>query len=245
MTGRAKTVGQVVAIAAVAGLLGAARLEARVRRRRRGRRRAREGRAPASRRRSRSAASTPRAASSRSPTCKGKPVVVNFWASWCIPCKDEAPALQETYEQYRTQGLVVLGVDAQDFRQDARRFVKRFGVTYPIVYDGSGSTLGKWGVTGFPETFFVDRQGRLVGERIQGGIDTERNREALRRGRRGSRSPTRSDRGSSRPSCAALALVGAGRGGRAAACRPISRRRSSARPARRRSTSRTRRSRRG
>jgi cytochrome c biogenesis protein CcmG/thiol:disulfide interchange protein DsbE len=113
---------------------------------------------------------------------KGKPVVVNFWASWCIPCKDEAPALQKTYEKYRAQGLTVLGIDAQDFRQDARRFTKRFGVTYPVVYDGSGSTLGKWGVTGFPETFFVDRSGRLVGERIQGGIDTERNKEAYAKG---------------------------------------------------------------
>ena len=86
-------------------------------------------------------------------------MIVNFWASWCIPCKDEAPALQKTYEKYRAQGLVVLGIDAQDFREDAKRFAKRFGVTYPVVYDGSGSTLGKWGVTGFPETFFVDRSG--------------------------------------------------------------------------------------
>lgn len=113
---------------------------------------------------------------------EGKPIVVNFWASWCIPCKDEAPELQKTFEKYGSQGLVVLGIDAQDFRQDARRFMKRFGLTYPIVYDGSGSTLGKWGVTGFPETFFVDRRGRLVGERIQGGIDTERNRDRYAEG---------------------------------------------------------------
>jgi cytochrome c biogenesis protein CcmG/thiol:disulfide interchange protein DsbE len=113
---------------------------------------------------------------------KGKPVIVNFWASWCIPCKDEAPALQKTYEKYRAQGLTVLGIDAQDFRGDAKRFAKRYGVTYPVVYDGSGSTLGKWGVTGFPETFFVDRSGRLVGERIQGGIDTERNKAAYLKG---------------------------------------------------------------
>jgi cytochrome c biogenesis protein CcmG, thiol:disulfide interchange protein DsbE len=113
---------------------------------------------------------------------EGKPAVVNFWASWCIPCKDEAPVLQETYEKYRDQGLVVLGVDAQDFRQDARRFMKRFGVTYPVVYDGKGSTLGRWGVTGFPETFFVDREGNVVGERIQGAVDVDRNRETFDRG---------------------------------------------------------------
>lgn len=113
---------------------------------------------------------------------RGKPLVVNFWASWCIPCKDEAPVLQETYERYRDQGLVVLGIDAQDFRKDARRFMERFGLTYPVVYDGKGSTLGKWGVTGFPETFFVDRQGNLVGERISGAVDAERNRDAFERG---------------------------------------------------------------
>jgi len=113
---------------------------------------------------------------------RGKAVVVNFWASWCIPCRDEAPVLQKTYERYRDQGLVVLGVDVNDFRQDARRFMKRYGLSYPVVYDGKGSTVGKWGVRGFPETFFVDRSGHLVGERIQGGIDTERNKDTFAKG---------------------------------------------------------------
>jgi cytochrome c biogenesis protein CcmG/thiol:disulfide interchange protein DsbE len=112
----------------------------------------------------------------------GKAVVVNFWASWCVPCRDEAPVLQKTYERYRDQGLVVLGVDVNDFRQDARRFMRRYGVTYPVVYDGKGSTVGKWGVRGFPETFFVDRTGKLVGERIEGAVDIERNRDAFQRG---------------------------------------------------------------
>jgi cytochrome c biogenesis protein CcmG, thiol:disulfide interchange protein DsbE len=113
---------------------------------------------------------------------RGKPIVINFFASWCLPCKDEAPVLEQTWKQHRGDGLVVLGVDAQDFRGDARRFAKRYKLTYPIVYDGRGSTLGKWGVTGFPETFFVDRSGHLVGERIQGGVDTERNQAAFAAG---------------------------------------------------------------
>ena len=113
---------------------------------------------------------------------KGKAVVVNFWASWCIPCRDEAPVLQKTYERYRDQGLVVLGIDVNDFHQDARRFMKRYGLSYPVVYDGKGSTVGPWGVRGFPETFFVDRTGKLVGERIEGAVDIERNRDAFQRG---------------------------------------------------------------
>lgn len=113
---------------------------------------------------------------------RGKGIVVNFWASWCIPCKDEAPFLQEVYEANEERGLVVLGVDSQDFKQDARAFMERFGLTYPVVYDGKGSSLGAWGVVGFPETFFVNRDGELVGERIQGGVDVERNRETFDRG---------------------------------------------------------------
>jgi len=113
---------------------------------------------------------------------QGKAVVVNFWASWCVPCRDEAPVLQQTYERYRDQGLVVLGIDVNDFRADARRFIERFGLTYPVVYDGKGSTVGKWGVRAFPETFFVDRSGNLVGERIAGAVDIERNRDTYERG---------------------------------------------------------------
>ena len=113
---------------------------------------------------------------------KGKGVVLNFWASWCIPCKDEAPLLQAAWEEHRDRGLVIVGIDAQDFRADARKFVDRFGLTYPVVYDGKGSTLGRYGITGFPETYFVDRQGRLVGEEIVGGLDSERNRERFRDG---------------------------------------------------------------
>ena len=93
---------------------------------------------------------------------RGKAVVLNFWASWCLPCKEEAPMLQAAWERNRDDGLVVVGVDAQDFKADARRFVERYGLTYPIAHDGPGSSLGRYGLTGFPETWWIDRQGRLV-----------------------------------------------------------------------------------
>ena len=114
-------------------------------------------------------------------TFAGKPLLIVNVASQCGYTK-QYTGLEAVWRKYKDQGLVVLGVDAQDFRQDARRFMKRFGVTYPVVYDGKGSTLGRWGVTGFPETFFVDREGNVVGERIAGAVDVERNREAFERG---------------------------------------------------------------
>ena len=105
---------------------------------------------------------------------RGHPVVLNFWASWCIPCKQEAGLLESAAKSYRADGLVVLGVDAQDFRSDARRFAKRYGITYPILRDGSGSTLARYGGTGFPETWFLDRRGNVVGEHVKGALTRER-----------------------------------------------------------------------
>ncbi|MGZ4380178.1 MAG: TlpA family protein disulfide reductase [Gaiellaceae bacterium] len=101
---------------------------------------------------------------------RGKAVVVNFWASWCRPCKEELPVLEKTWQQYRKQGLVVVGVDAEDFTSDAKRFARKYGITYPIVHDAPSATVDRYGVTGFPETFFVDRRGRLVGAHISGSI---------------------------------------------------------------------------
>jgi cytochrome c biogenesis protein CcmG, thiol:disulfide interchange protein DsbE len=110
---------------------------------------------------------------------EGKAVVLNVWASWCIPCKEEAPFLERAWRQNRKRGLVVVGLDAKDFRRDARRFVERFGLTFPIVYDGPGDTLGGYGVTGFPETFVLDRQGKVV-EAFAGAVNAEEERARLR-----------------------------------------------------------------
>jgi cytochrome c biogenesis protein CcmG, thiol:disulfide interchange protein DsbE len=111
---------------------------------------------------------------------RGKAVVLNFWASWCQPCKQEAPLLQKAWERHRDEGLVVLGVDAQDLKSDARRFVERYGLTYPILHDRNGVTLGRFGYSGFPETWFVDREGRLVGEHVVGEFSEEQLEENIR-----------------------------------------------------------------
>jgi cytochrome c biogenesis protein CcmG/thiol:disulfide interchange protein DsbE len=100
---------------------------------------------------------------------RGKPVVLNFWASWCGPCKDEAPLLQEASERWGDK-VAFVGIDVKDFRGDARAFLERFGVTYPNVYDGKGSTIGRYGVTGYPETYFIDAEGR-VRYRIAGPVE--------------------------------------------------------------------------
>jgi cytochrome c biogenesis protein CcmG, thiol:disulfide interchange protein DsbE len=108
---------------------------------------------------------------------RGRPVIINFWASWCIPCKEEAPLLESVWKKYRGRGLVVLGVDINDVRGEARRFARENRMTYPLVYDGPGETTTEYGLTGVPETFFVARSGRLVCDRLQAGVHLDANKE--------------------------------------------------------------------
>ena len=93
---------------------------------------------------------------------KGKPVILNFWASWCDPCKHEAPLLQATWQQVQRQGIVLLGIDFQDARSDGLNFLRTYGITYPNVADDTGSTAINYGLTGVPETYFINRQGMIV-----------------------------------------------------------------------------------
>ncbi|HXF82901.1 MAG TPA: TlpA disulfide reductase family protein [bacterium] len=93
---------------------------------------------------------------------RGRYVVMNFWASWCIPCRDEAPLLERVWREYRARGVVVLGVNIQDLEPEARRFIAETKATYPQVRDRDGTVSRAYGTTGVPETFFIDREGRIV-----------------------------------------------------------------------------------
>ena len=93
---------------------------------------------------------------------RGKVVVINFWATWCPPCRAETPALQKSYEQYKDSGVVILGVDLtnQDVISEVESFVQEFGLTYPILLDRDGSVSNSlYQIKGLPSTFFVNREG--------------------------------------------------------------------------------------
>ena len=111
---------------------------------------------------------------------RGKAVVLNFWASWCAPCRDEVPVLEKAWDRYRHRGVVVVGVDQQDLSSDALRFAKKYGMTYPLVRDGPGHVVAKYGLTGVPETFFVGRSGKVVGKHIEGRVSEQELAEGIR-----------------------------------------------------------------
>ena len=100
---------------------------------------------------------------------RGKVVVLNFFASWCPPCKQEAKTFQRVWRQYKSRGVVVVGVDSKDFSGDARNFTNRYGITYPVVQDSDGSLWGPYGVSFLPVTVIIDRRGKYVGASIDGG----------------------------------------------------------------------------
>jgi cytochrome c biogenesis protein CcmG/thiol:disulfide interchange protein DsbE len=93
---------------------------------------------------------------------RGRVVVLNFWASWCVPCREEAVALEATWRRYRDRGVVVLGVNVQDLVPEAERFLQQTRATFPVVRDRDNSVYRAYGLTGVPETFFIDRSGRII-----------------------------------------------------------------------------------
>jgi cytochrome c biogenesis protein CcmG/thiol:disulfide interchange protein DsbE len=107
----------------------------------------------------------------------GRPLVVNFWASWCTPCRKEMPVLQAVSQQLRGR-VDFLGVDYLDQAGAARRLAAETGVTYRLAADPRGRAGAKLGITGLPTTLFIDAGGVLAGRRV-GELDARRLREAI------------------------------------------------------------------
>jgi cytochrome c biogenesis protein CcmG/thiol:disulfide interchange protein DsbE len=93
---------------------------------------------------------------------KGKVVVLNFWASWCPPCRDEAPLLERWQHKLERKGASVVGVDVLDVTGDAQAFIRQHRLSYPQLRDADGSKLKRFDVVGYPETIVLDRRGRIA-----------------------------------------------------------------------------------
>jgi cytochrome c biogenesis protein CcmG/thiol:disulfide interchange protein DsbE len=117
---------------------------------------------------------------------RGKVVVINFWESYCVPCKQEARRVADAARAWKNKGVVFVGVNAFDTKSAARAYLKRYGVDYANIRDGVGTTFGHWGVTGVPETFFVDRRGRVVPPHLTGPASRKELDDGIRLARQSS-----------------------------------------------------------
>ena len=100
---------------------------------------------------------------------QGKPVVLNFWASWCDPCKEEVPLLENTWKRLQAQGkdVVFVGIDFQESGSAAASFARQYGITYPMALDTDGAVANKYRITSLPDTFFINRNGTVVSKALQ------------------------------------------------------------------------------
>ncbi len=92
---------------------------------------------------------------------RGQVVMINFWASWCGPCRQEFPALDEMYRKYKPMGFTMVGINVESEKADAERFLGARPVSFPILFDPDNKVSGNYGVSAMPTTVLVDRQGRL------------------------------------------------------------------------------------
>lgn len=130
---------------------------------------------------------------------RGSPVVLNLWASWCTPCVQEAPLLQRGWKRWGRHGVVFVGLDMQDLRDDARAFLRRRGVDYPTIRDPGKKVARRYGATGIPETYFMSAAARVVAhcvgvvseKQLESGVAAARSGRPLARCRGGALRPPR------------------------------------------------------
>jgi len=93
----------------------------------------------------------------------GSPIILNFWASWCPPCRDETPHFEKIWRLYKEKDVVVIGINVQDDMDSANEYINEFDVTFINGMDNNGRIMVDYGVTGLPVTFFLDREGVIIG----------------------------------------------------------------------------------
>jgi len=103
---------------------------------------------------------------------RGEVVVLNYWASWCEPCREESPLLERFHQRIEPRGGTVLGIDVNDVTSDAQAFIREFRLTYPMLRDADGASQAAFGIVAYPETIVLDREGRIAALR-RGPVDEE------------------------------------------------------------------------
>jgi thiol-disulfide isomerase/thioredoxin len=101
---------------------------------------------------------------------KGKVVFLNFWATWCPPCREEMPSMEALYQRFRGRDLEFLAVDIQEDKDKVAAFMKEYGLSFPAALDNTGRISGEYGIRGIPATFIIDREGNVIAS-VVGGRD--------------------------------------------------------------------------
>ena len=109
---------------------------------------------------------------------KGKPILINFFASWCLPCREEMPALEKIAHEYKPKGVVFLGIAIDDTEEKMKNFIAKYGVTFPVGLDKTAAIQKSFGLYGIPTTYFIDKEG-IINYSHSGSVTEELLRHEL------------------------------------------------------------------